>query len=128
MNGAVPKRAVVLFAHGSRDPLWRKPMEAVAERISVTEPGVAVACAYLELCTPSLSEAVQTLVTSGITHVTVVPMFLGVGKHAREDLPLLMEELRQQNTAVQFALQRAVGEDSRLLDVLAAIALEPSST
>ena len=25
---------VIVFAHGSRDPLWRHPVEAVAQRIA----------------------------------------------------------------------------------------------
>ena len=34
---------VILFAHGSRDPLWRTPMEAVRDRIAATQPQV-LAC------------------------------------------------------------------------------------
>ena len=29
--------AIVLFAHGSRDPLWSKPIEAVAARVRELE-------------------------------------------------------------------------------------------
>ena len=42
-------KAIVLFAHGSRDPLWHKPMEAVAAQIATQAPDTPVACAYLEL-------------------------------------------------------------------------------
>jgi sirohydrochlorin cobaltochelatase len=51
-------------------------------------------------------------------------MFLGTGKHAREDLPLQLERLRQAHGGIQFKLQMSVGEDPRVLDLLAAIALE----
>lgn len=82
-----PTSAVVLFSHGSRDPLWRAPIEAVAARIKADHPQRPVVCAYLELSEPPLAQAVAGLVAAGATHVTVVPMFLGTGKHAREDLP-----------------------------------------
>lgn len=120
------RQAIVLFAHGSRDPLWHKPMEAVAERIRQQSDTVTVACAYLELSQPDLPDTVARLAADGITHMTIVPMFLGVGRHAREDLPALVVQLREQYPTVQFHLQAAVGEDVRLLDMLAKIALSPA--
>ena len=119
-----PRRAVVLIAHGSRDPLWRQPLEAVAERIVQRAPGLAVRCAYLELSEPDLATVVAELSGLGVGAITVVPMFLGAGKHARDDLPLLVERLRSGHPYITFTLQRAIGEDSRLLDLLAQIALE----
>jgi sirohydrochlorin cobaltochelatase len=117
-------RGIVLFAHGSRDPLWHKPIEAVAAHIAALSPNTPVVCAYLELSTPDLPTATQSLLQHGVQSVTILPMFLGVGKHAREDLPLLVAELRGSNPNVHFTLQPAVGEDSRLVQLMAQIALE----
>ncbi len=116
--------AIILFAHGSRDPLWRVPLEAVAARIATQQPSRPVLCAYLELCTPSLADAAQQLTVQGATQVTVVPMFLGTGKHAREDLPLLVQDLRTAYPGVQFHVQTAIGEDPRMTALMANIACE----
>ena len=118
------KRAVVLFGHGSRDPLWRLPMETVAARLRTQRPQALVRCAYLELDAPSLPVAAQDLVAAGASQVTVVPMFLGTGRHAREDLPALVEQLRAAHPHVAFVLQKPVGEDGRVLELIAQIALE----
>jgi sirohydrochlorin cobaltochelatase len=123
-NSPPSTHAIVLFAHGSRDPLWHRPMEAVATLIRERAPTVPVVCAYLELSQPDLPTAVAQLVETGVCHIAVVPLFLGVGKHAREDLPLLAEALRNQYPAVQFTLRSAVGEDPRLTALLADMALE----
>ena len=120
----MPSRAVVLFAHGSRDPLWCRPVEAVAARMRLLDPDVPVNCAYLELMAPDLPAAVRSLVTGGAERITVVPMFLGVGRHARQDLPELMATLSREHPAVRFDLQQAIGEDPRVLDLLAEIALK----
>ncbi|RYF71344.1 MAG: cobalamin biosynthesis protein CbiX [Comamonadaceae bacterium] len=117
--------AIILFAHGSRDPLWRVPLEAVATRIAAQQPDRQVLCAYLELCTPSLADAARQLAAHGATQVTVVPMFLGTGKHAREDLPLLVQDLRAAHPSVQFHVQTAIGEDARMTALMAEIACEP---
>lgn len=99
-------------------------MEAVAVRIATQDPNRQVVCAYLELCTPSLPDATSQVVALGATQVTVVPMFLGTGKHAREDLPLLVQDLRAAHPGVQFHVQTAIGEDPRMTALMAEIACE----
>jgi sirohydrochlorin cobaltochelatase len=118
------RKAIILFGHGSRDPQWRAPMEAVARRVRQAQPGVDVHCAYLELDTPDLATAARSAIDTGAGEVSVVPMFLGMGRHAREDLPALVDALRAEFAAVRFELRPAVGEDSRVLDLLAKIAGE----
>ena len=118
------KRGIVLFAHGSRDPLWHRPMQLVAEQVAQNAPDAAVECAYLELSAPDLATACQRLLDQGASTITIVPLFLGVGKHAREDLPLLVASLRAAHPTTVFELQGAVGEDSRLITLLAQIAVE----
>jgi len=117
-------QGIVLFAHGSRDPLWHKPMESVAAHIATLSDKTPVVCAYLELSTPDLATATATLIDAGVKSISIVPMFLGVGRHAREDLPALVTDLRQQHPLVTFTLKTAVGEDKRLVELLAQIALE----
>jgi sirohydrochlorin cobaltochelatase len=117
------RRAIVLFAHGSRDPLWCRPVEAVAKRVRELDPSVAVSCAYLELMQPDLPAAVRDLVAAGVDRIVVVPMFLGVGRHAREDLPLLMVTLGLEYPQVEFSTQPSIGEDLRVIALLAEIAL-----
>ena len=116
-------RAIVLFAHGSRDPLWRRPVEAVANRVKELDANVQVCCAYLELMEPDLLSAVRDLVAAGVDRIGVVPMFLGVGRHAREDLPALMETLARNYPKVEFQTRPSIGEDARVVDLLAEIAL-----
>lgn len=123
-NTDTTKHGIVLFAHGSRDPLWHKPMDAVAAHIATLSPHTPVLCAYLELSTPDLATATQTLLQRGVQGITILPMFLGVGKHAREDLPELVADLRTRYPDTHFTLQPAVGEDSRLVQLMAQIALD----
>ena len=115
--------AVVLFAHGSRDARWREPVEAVARRMAARRPDVPVACAYLELVEPDLPTAAGRLIADGARALRVVPLFLGMGKHVREDLPQLVEAMRIAHPDVAFSLAPAVGETTDVIDLLAGIAL-----
>jgi sirohydrochlorin cobaltochelatase len=51
-------------------------------------------------------------------------MFLGTGRHVREDLPTLVDHFRHACPDVEFVLQPPVGEDARVLELLAKIAME----
>lgn len=116
-------RGTILFAHGSRDPLWSKPIEAVAHRIQTMSPEVQVRCAYLELMAPDLPSSVADVAALGVTRITIVPMFLGVGKHAREDLPLLVDALRLSHPQIAFDLRAAIGEAPQMIELMAQMAL-----
>ena len=118
------RRGVLLFAHGSRDARWREPVEAVAARIRSQDPQVLVACSYLEMVAPDLPTAAARLAADGVTTLRIVPLFLGIGKHAREDLPLLIDALRAAHPSVEVSVASAVGEDPRVIDLLAHIALD----
>jgi sirohydrochlorin cobaltochelatase len=121
------KNAIILFGHGSRDALWHLPIQAVAERIRIASPTTTVTCAYLELTEPSLPDAAAGLIATGVSDITILPMFLGVGRHAREDLPALITELKQNHPITTFQVQPAVGENPAVLDLLAGIALSSHS-
>ena len=120
-------QGVILFAHGSRDPLWRGPIEAVASLIRQTSPGTPVECAYLELCEPNLPHAVQMLVKQGALHIRLLPVFFGMGKHTREDLPDILRELKQAHPGVHFELLRPAGEHPEITTLLARLALDQTA-
>lgn len=116
-------QATILFGHGSRDPLWRVPIDTVAQRMMVIDPQCCVRCAFLEITAPDLASTTAELIGLGVDNITIVPMFLGVGRHAREDLPELVKSLQSEYPAVRFILQPSVGEDPRVVELLAQIAL-----
>jgi sirohydrochlorin cobaltochelatase len=117
------KRGIVLFGHGSRDPAWRAPMDAVARRVAERAPDAVVTCAFLELQGPDLPTAIDQLVAGGVGALRVLPMFLGVGRHAREDLPVLLAQIRDKHPGLQLDVLPAVGEQPALLDLMAELAL-----
>jgi sirohydrochlorin cobaltochelatase len=117
---------VIVFAHGSRDPLWRRPIEAVATQISQTDGSALVCCAYLELCEPDLPSAAAQLVAQGATRLRILPLFFGMGKHAREDLPQLLTSLQLAYPSVPVEALPAAGENPRLTALLADVALDIS--
>ena len=120
---------IVLFAHGSRDPQWRAPIERIATLIQELSPKAQVRCAYLEMATPDLPSAVDELAQLGLRSLLVLPIFLGMGKHLRQDLPELMQTLRRKHPQIVLQLAASVGENQEVLRAIAQSALTaPAST
>jgi sirohydrochlorin cobaltochelatase len=115
--------AIILFAHGSRDPLWHAPLLAIRDRIQSQAPDVQVRCAYLELTEPDLPTCAAELIQSGIQQLRILPMFLGMGRHARTDLPELIAQLQTQHPAIQLDVLPALGENPDLIALTCQIAL-----
>ena len=69
----MPKSSLILFAHGSRDPLWRDPLERLAAAVRAAMPDRNVECAYLELCAPSLPDVVKKMAEDGVQEIKILP-------------------------------------------------------
>ncbi len=111
--------AMLLFAHGARDPDWARPFQEVARRIRLDRPEMPLTLAFLEFMQPSLEEAAHQLVAQGCRRIHIVPMFLGTGGHVRRDIPPLLERLRAQyGDAVEWLLHPAIGEQERVVQAM----------
>lgn len=110
-----PARALILFAHGARAAGWAAPFERLRDETRARLPDVPVSLAFLELMEPRLPAEVATLAASGVTDVTIVPVFLGVGGHLLRDLPVLVEELQRDYPGMKVTVAGAVGEDPGVL-------------
>ena len=116
-------RGIVLLGHGSRDPGWREPMDAVAGRVRELAPDAQVACAFLEWQSPDLGGAIDELAGRGSTSVAVLPLFVGLGKHVRDDLPNRLAAARNRHPGLAITALPSVGEQPAAIDCIAAIAL-----
>jgi sirohydrochlorin cobaltochelatase len=114
-----PKSALILFAHGARDPRWAAPFQRLQQLTQAQLPDAEVALAFLELMTPQLPALVPQLVLAGCTDIMIAPVFLGQGGHVLRDLPLLMAQLQADYPAVRIRSCPAVGEDAQVLQAIA---------
>ena len=118
----MPDAALILFAHGSRDPEWVRPFEALRASVARSAPGLRVALAYLEASSPTLIEAIRTLATAGATTIRVLPLFLAMGKHLRRDIPDLARDAAAAFPELNIEFLPALGEAPEFTDALSRIA------
>jgi sirohydrochlorin cobaltochelatase len=117
-------KAVIIWAHGSRDPAWRDNIHAMADAMRTLDPNTPVACAYLELCEPDLVQAAAGLVPQGVSEVRVLPLFFGIGKHIRADLPERIAALEQAYPSLSVTLLPAAGDDAGVRAAVARLGLQ----
>jgi sirohydrochlorin cobaltochelatase len=114
------RAALVLFAHGSRDPDWAEPFRAIQRKVSARKPAVTVELAFLQLMEPTLSDVVGRLAGSGHTRVTIAPLFMAEGAHLKRDLAALVATLEQRHPRIEVRLLPAAGEVDGVRDAISA--------
>ncbi|GAA4324156.1 hypothetical protein GCM10023144_05520 [Pigmentiphaga soli] len=120
----VSARALLLFAHGSRDPRWAEPLARLADAVRRRDPAVTVAQAFLELMPPTLPDAIDALAAAGHARVALLPVFWAGGGHVLRDLPALLEAARVRHPGLEVAVLPALSDLPGVLDAVAAAALE----
>ena len=120
--------AIVLFAHGARDPEWANPLRRVQAAIRQRANGVNVELAFLEFMAPTLPECVTALVADGATKIVVMPMFIAQGGHLKRDVPEMLNLLRSTYPEVQFSLGGAIGENEIVVQAMAEAALKSAGS
>ena len=113
-------RGIVLFAHGSREPGWARPFEAIRERVRAARPECPIELAYLDLMSPTLEDAIGSVIAQGAPAVTVFPLFLAQGGHLKQDVPRLLEAIRASHPHVPIALETSLGDAPEIMQAIAA--------
>jgi sirohydrochlorin cobaltochelatase len=113
------KSALILFAHGARDPRWAEPFQRLRQLLQKKLPETSVSLAFLELMNPRLPEVMAQLAEERYTKAIVVPVFFGQGGHLLRDLPIIIDELRLKHPELELSVAKAVGEDEGVLNAIA---------
>lgn len=111
--------AVILFAHGARDPEWARPFHRIRAILQARAPQLPVEVAFLESMHPTLLEAVSALAERGAERITLVPLFMAQGGHLRRDLPEIVRRAAAANPGVLVRTAAAIGEVDSLLEAIA---------
>ncbi|WP_327675461.1 MULTISPECIES: sirohydrochlorin chelatase [unclassified Streptomyces] len=103
--------ALVLVAHGSRDPRALATVSELVERIRERRPGLTVRLGHIELNEPLLSDTLADLPAG---RAVLVPLLLSRGHHVKHDLPRAADAAEHLRTRVADPL----GPHPLLVDAL----------
>jgi sirohydrochlorin cobaltochelatase len=119
-NASMPSRdALVLFAHGARDPSWSASLHALAAAIRTRAGGASVRVAFLELQSPTLTEALEAAASEGALRIHVVPVFWASAGHVENDLPPILASFRARFPQVAVRSLPVLSELPGMMDFIA---------
>ncbi|GHC37150.1 sirohydrochlorin chelatase [Aidingimonas halophila] len=110
-------QALILLAHGSRDPHWRAPFDNLEAALQQRQQRM-IRLAYMELCEPSLETVTADLAANNVSKADVLPLFFASGRHLREDVPGQIDELHQVHPDIRLTLLAPVGDHPAFVDAL----------
>jgi sirohydrochlorin cobaltochelatase len=111
--------ALILFAHGARDPRWSAPLTSLATAIRAHAGGTSVRTAFLELQAPSLAQALEAAAAEGAHRIHVVPVFWAGAGHVENDLPPILAPFGARHPHVTVRVLPVLSELPGLLDYIA---------
>ncbi|GGR75125.1 hypothetical protein GCM10010252_11920 [Streptomyces aureoverticillatus] len=88
--GREPAPALVVVAHGSRDPRALTTVTALLDVVRALRPGLDVRLGHIELNEPALDDTLRGLPTGGAgtgAGAVLVPLLLSRGYHVKHDIP-----------------------------------------
>lgn len=119
-------QAIVLFAHGARDPEWAEPFRRIRAVVQERRPDAAVELAFLEIMRPSLRDAIGGLAAQGIERIRLVPLFMAQGGHLKHDLPRLLAHICAEHPGLAVDVAPAIGDVDEILVAIADWAARPA--
>ncbi|MFI9829308.1 sirohydrochlorin chelatase [Streptomyces sp. NPDC051913] len=108
--------ALVVVAHGSRDPRALSTVSSLLDKVREQRPGLAVHLGHIELNAPLLTDTLKTL---GNREAILVPLLLSRGYHVKRDIPEMAAE-----TEVRARVAPALGPHPLLVEALHARLVE----
>lgn len=94
--------ALLVIGHGTREPQGVEQFHQVVEQLRERLAPRWVEPAFLELCPPSIPEAIAELARAGVTRVTAAPLLLFAAGHAQHDIPALLAAARVAHPQIEF--------------------------
>jgi sirohydrochlorin ferrochelatase len=112
------KTAVMLMAHGSRIPEANDAVREIAAMVKEMTEIEIVEVSFREQHPPDIQQGIDTCVAKGAERIILIPYFLYMGAHVREDLPREMEEARGRYPHVAFVMGSHLGAHRKLAEIV----------
>ena len=110
--------ALLLTAHGSRDPRHAETVAAIRAGVAAALPEVRVEVAFLDFDAPTVGGALARLHGDGVRRAVAVPLLLSRAFHAKHDLPAVLAEAAAELPGLAVRQADVLGPDPLLLDGL----------
>ena len=110
--------ALVMLAPGSNDPAVTSVTHRLRHDLQTLRPEIGVQIAFLDHCSPTVSQVVSQLVGRGYQEIVLVPLRLSQATSDDPALTGLLHRVQAAYPTTTFALAQPVGQAASLLGVV----------
>ena len=111
-------RGILVIAHGSRAKETEEALEAVLDMVKRKAPETVLELAFMEFSERTFEKGIAALAEKGVTEIKVIPYFLFLGIHLKEDIPEMAARCAAGYPGIKISMGRPLGVDSRLADIV----------
>ncbi|MBL1099926.1 sirohydrochlorin chelatase [Streptomyces coffeae] len=110
--------ALLVIAHGSRDPRHAATVDALCARVRSLRPGLRVEAAFLDFNAPRVGQVLARLAAEGVTDIAALPLLLTRAFHAKSDIPAVLREATALHPRLTVRQTAVLGPSPLLTDAL----------
>ncbi|QKV91998.1 sirohydrochlorin chelatase [Streptomyces sp. NA02950] len=115
---SVTPPALLVIAHGSRDPRHAATVDALCARVRSLRPGLRVEAAFLDFNAPRVGQVLARLAAEGVTDIAALPLLLNRAFHAKSDIPAVLREATARHPRLIVRQTEVLGPSPLLTDAL----------
>lgn len=110
--------ALVLVAHGSRDPRHAATVARLRARVAEQRPGLRVEVGFLDFCAPGVGQVLERLAAEGVRDVVAQPLLLTRAFHAKADVPAVLRRAASRLPGLSLVRAEVLGPSPLLTSAL----------
>ena len=93
---------ILLLAHGSKDPEWKRHFLKLKSEIKDMCNHSEVFLSFFELEHPTLEQLIEQLIKKGKRKFFIYPVLLANGFHLKKDLPKRIESIKKKYADIEI--------------------------
>ena len=119
--------SILLLAHGSKDPEWKRHFLMLKSEIKDMCDHCEVFLSFFELEHPTLEQLIEQLIKKGTRKFFIYPVLLANGFHLKKDLPERIELIKKKYTDIEINCGTSLIEQPHIRKSIAETVLKASN-
>jgi sirohydrochlorin ferrochelatase len=111
-------KGILVIAHGSRAKETEDTLDVILSLVKSKIPEIVIESAFMEFSDRTVEKGVAALAAKGVTEIKVVPYFLFMGMHLKQDIPEMVEKCAAEYPGMKILMGKPLGNDPRLAEIL----------
>jgi len=110
-------KGILVVGHGSRSKEAFEVFNKVLDNFRLKVEDNVEGC-FMELCSPNIPDTIEVMYKNGIRDIIVVPYFLFLGIHMKEDVPGILKEIKTKYGDLKISMAKPIGYNNIIADIL----------